>query len=159
MAEDMPIAFFDAFHESKQEVVESCHSQQHNLIGSMTVIVRQTFGPNAPAGTFDSLCKMIVSEIDANIGRLVCDLALKRGETILQDRRIRKAYAAGLGKQWDVFICHAREDKRISSMSLRSDCTIRGLRFGTTRFHLNCGTVCVGRSMRVWQIHATGSSY
>lgn len=101
-----------AFHESKQEVVEFCHQQQHDLIGSMTMIVRQTIGPNAPAGTFDSLSKMIVSEIGAMIGRLTCDLALKRDETILGDRRIKKAYAAGLGKQWDAFICHASEDKK-----------------------------------------------
>jgi hypothetical protein len=100
------------FHESKQEVVEFCHSQQHNLIGSMSQIVRQTLGPNTPAGTFDSLTKMIVSEIDAIIGRLVCDLAIKRDETILEDRRMKKAYAAGLGKQWDAFICHASEDKQ-----------------------------------------------
>lgn len=101
-----------AFGESKQEVVEFCHSQQHNLIGTMSQVVRQTLGPNAPAGTFDALSKMIISEIDAMIGRLRCDLEMKRDETILEDRRTKKAYAAGLGKQWDAFICHASEDKK-----------------------------------------------
>jgi hypothetical protein len=100
-----------AFHESKSEVVDFCHSQQHNLIGAMAQIVRQTFGSNTPAGTFDSLTKQIVAEIDAIIGRLVCDVAIKRDETIMEDRKTKKAYAAGLGKEWDAFICHASEDK------------------------------------------------
>jgi hypothetical protein len=100
-----------AFEESKREVVDFCHLQQHSLIGSMMPIVRQTVGPNAPAGTFDSLSRGIVSGIDAVIGRLACDLAIKRDETILEDRKTKQAYAAGLGKEWDVFICHASEDK------------------------------------------------
>ena len=45
------------------------------------------------------------------ISRLVCDLAIKRDETILDNGRTKKAYAAGLGKEWDAFICHASEDK------------------------------------------------
>jgi hypothetical protein len=100
-----------AFHESKREIVEFCHSQQHNLIGSLTPMVRQTLGADIPAGTFDSLSKGIVSGIDSVIGRLVCDLAIKRDETILEDRKTKQAYAAGLGKEWDAFICHASEDK------------------------------------------------
>lgn len=101
-----------AFHESKREVVDFCHSQQHGLIGSLTPIVRQTVGPNPPAGTFDSLSKGIVSGIDSIIARLACDLAIKRDEAILDDRKTRQAYAAGLGKEWDAFICHASEDKK-----------------------------------------------
>jgi TIR domain len=100
-----------AFGESKLEVVNFCHSQQHDLIGSLTQTVRETFGPNCPAGTFDAFSKGIVSGIDAIVGRLVCDLAIKRDETILDDRKLKKAYAAGLGKEWDAFICHASEDK------------------------------------------------
>src|SRR6266851_3040485 len=100
-----------AFHESKLEVVEFCYQQQHSLIGSMGQVARQTFGANTPGGTLDALSKRIVSEISAIVGRLVCDLAIKRDETILDDRITKKAYAAGLGKEWDAFICHASEDK------------------------------------------------
>jgi TIR domain len=100
-----------AFQDSKREIVDFCHSQQHNLIGSMTPIVRQTFGANTPAGTFDALSKGIISGIDAIIGRLTCDLAIKRDGELLEDRKQKQAYAAGLGKKWDAFICHASEDK------------------------------------------------
>jgi hypothetical protein len=30
---------------------------------------------------------------------------------MLEERAVRKGYAAGLGKEWDAFICHASEDK------------------------------------------------
>lgn len=44
----------------------------------------------------------------SRIGR---DLLIKRDEVLLDEMKMRKAYAAGLGKEWDVFICHASEDK------------------------------------------------
>lgn len=34
-----------------------------------------------------------------------------RDELILDERKVRKAYTAGLEKHWDVFISHASEDK------------------------------------------------
>jgi hypothetical protein len=100
-----------AFQESRMEVVEFCHQEQHSLIGSMGQVTRQTFGANTPAGTLESLSKEIVSEIKAIIGRLVCDLEIKRDEAILDDRKSKQVYAAALGKEWDAFICHATEDK------------------------------------------------
>jgi hypothetical protein len=101
-----------AFQDVRGEVVSFCHSQQHNIIGSMAQVVRQTFGENTPAGTFDAVSNQIISRIDAIISRLVCDLAIKRDETFLDNGRTKKAYAAGLGKEWDAFICHASEDKK-----------------------------------------------
>lgn len=101
-----------AFQDVRGEVVGFCHAQQHNIIGSMTQVVRQTFGENTPAGTFDAVSNQIISRIDAMISRLVCDLAIKRDETILDDGRTKKVYAAALGKQWDAFVCHASEDKK-----------------------------------------------
>jgi pyrimidine deaminase RibD-like protein len=83
-----------AFQDVKGDVVSFCHSQQHNLIGSMTQVVRQTLGQNIPAETFDSLSKQIVSRIDAMISRLVSDLAIKRDEKILDDRNTKQVYAA-----------------------------------------------------------------
>jgi hypothetical protein len=101
-----------AFQEMKGEIVGFCQSQQHDLIGSTTQVVRWTLGENTPAGTFDSLTKQIVSRFDAMRGRLVSDLAIKRDEKILEDRKMKQVYAAALGKEWDVFICHASEDKK-----------------------------------------------
>ncbi len=100
-----------AFRDVKGEIVDFCHSQQHSLIGSMNQEVRQTLGANTPAGTLEALSKQIISRIDAMISRLVCDLAIKRDEKILDDRKTKQVYAAALGKQWDAFICHASEDK------------------------------------------------
>jgi hypothetical protein len=100
-----------AFQESRTEVVEFCHQEQHSLIGSMGQVTRQSFGANTPAGTLESLSKEIVSEIKAIIGRLVCDLEIKKDEAILDDRKTKQVYAAALGKEWDAFICHASEDK------------------------------------------------
>jgi hypothetical protein len=100
-----------AFQEVKREVVDFCHSQQHDLIGSMSQVIRQTLGMNTPAGTFGAVSKQIISQIDAMISRLDCDLAIKRDEKILDDRKTKQVYAAALGKQWDAFICHASEDK------------------------------------------------
>src|SRR5262249_47063162 len=84
-----------------------CQSEQHKLIGSMNKTAGNFLGGNA----FEPFAKEIVAEIDAMIARLVCGLEMKRDETLLEDRRTKKAYAAGLGKRWDVFISHASEDK------------------------------------------------
>ena len=100
-----------AFEDVKKLVVDFCHSRQHDIIGSMTQTVRQTLGPNTPAGTFESVSKQIISNVDTIVGYLVSDLAIKRDEAILDDQRTKKGYAAALGKQWDVFVCHASEDK------------------------------------------------
>jgi hypothetical protein len=123
-----------AFQDAKGEVVSFCHLQQHTIIGSMTQVVGQTFGGNTPPGTFDAVSKQIVARIDAMISRLVCDLAIKRDETFLDNSRTKKAYAAALGKEWDAFICHASEDKKISLTHLRIGCANQGFRYGTTYF-------------------------
>ncbi len=114
-----------AFGDVKAEVVDFCDSQQHSLIGSMNQEVRQTLGANTPAGTLEALSKQIISRIEAIIYRLVCDLAIKRDEKILDDRKTKQVYAAALGKEWDVFICHASD-------SLRINCVIRVYLSGTT---------------------------
>lgn len=97
-----------AFYDVKKQIVDFCQSEQHKLIGSMSKTVGHFLG----GISFEPFAKEIAAEIDAMIGRLVCDLEMKRDEIILEDRRTKKAYAAGLGKQWDVFICHASEDKK-----------------------------------------------
>src|SRR5260370_4195705 len=101
-----------AFQDARGEGVSFCHSQQHNIICSMTQVVRQTFGENTPAGTFDAVSNQIIARIDAMISRLVCDLAIKRDETFLDNGRTKKANAAALGKEWDAFICHASDGKQ-----------------------------------------------
>jgi hypothetical protein len=43
--------------------------------------------------------------------QVVRGIAIKYGEALLTNEIATKAYGAGLGKKWDVFICHASEDK------------------------------------------------
>lgn len=51
----------------------------------------------------------LVSEIVPEIRRYV--IQPKRDEVILEERKLRRMYAAGMGKKWDIFISHAFEDK------------------------------------------------
>jgi hypothetical protein len=43
--------------------------------------------------------------------QLTLGLDIRRDKIVLDEMRVQKAYAAGLGKKWDVFIYHATEDK------------------------------------------------
>ena len=45
------------------------------------------------------------------VSQVVRGIAIKYDEVLLTNEVARKAYGAGLGKKWDVFICHASEDK------------------------------------------------
>jgi len=101
-----------AFNEISSEVTSFCDSQQHHAILQIGQIMSETFGTqsNAPA-VEQALTTEIQREIRSIISCARRDLSIKRDEVILEERRVRSAYAAGLGKEWDVFICHASEDK------------------------------------------------
>lgn len=102
-----------ALQEIKSEVIEYCHSQQHSAIGSMGNTINQAFlGQPAPANLNSAISQEIVSGVSSIMSRLARNLLIKRDEVILDEMKVRKAYAAGLGKKWDVFICHASEDKQ-----------------------------------------------
>ncbi len=101
-----------AFQEIKTEAMQYCHSQQHNVVGGIARTIQQTFGPQgAPRGFQEATVQQIIEGVDRIMARIARDLAIKRDESILDERKLRKVYAAGLGKRWDVFICHASEDK------------------------------------------------
>src|SRR5205823_8787479 len=101
-----------ALREIKEEVMEYCHQQQHNSVGSIGQTITQAFaGAPAPPNLDRECVDGIVNGVTAIMSRLGRDLLIRRDEVMLDEMKIRKAYAAGLGKEWDVFVCHASEDK------------------------------------------------
>jgi hypothetical protein len=101
-----------ALHEIKDEVMQYCHQQQHGAVGSTSQIVNQAFaGASAPPNLEQACVNEIVNGVTAIMSRLDRDLLIRRDEVILDETKMRQVYAAGLGKEWDVFICHASEDK------------------------------------------------
>jgi hypothetical protein len=113
-----------AFSESKLEVVDFCHSQQHHLIAAMGQIVRQPFGPNTPAGTLDSLSKQIVSEIDAILGRLVVISRSSGTKHFWRTARRRRHTRRDLVKNGTLSFVTQTRTKQISLIHLRDDSKI-----------------------------------
>jgi hypothetical protein len=69
----------------------------------------------------------VVAEVSKIMARLSGDLGIKRDEVILEEMKTRKVYAAGLGKKWDVFVCHASEDKDAFVRPLAKALEVSGL--------------------------------
>lgn len=99
------------FNEIKTEVIQFCHQKQHHAVSAIGQIITQAFQGADPPGLRHAAASQIVRGVDGIMARLSSDLSLKRDELLLDEIRNRKAYAAGLGKKWDVFISHATEDK------------------------------------------------
>jgi hypothetical protein len=106
-AYDLAGILFDdaAFHEVKSDVVDYCHNRQHDAIG---LLGRQIRIPNEG---HDEIVQGIVDRVDKLMAMLVRDLAIKRDEIKVAGLKVQRAYAAAVGKRWDVFISHASEDK------------------------------------------------
>jgi TIR domain len=100
-----------ALREITTEVNQYCRAQQLHAVGAVAPMMGQLFSGAAPQNLGDSLIKGIESGVSGIIARLTRSLDIKRDEIILDEMKTRKAYAAGLGKRWDVFISHASEDK------------------------------------------------
>jgi hypothetical protein len=100
-----------AEREITNEVRQFCDAQQNNAIQAINQTIQQTFQGPTPPNFHDAIAQQIASGVRAITSRLVCELAIKRDEVLLEEMKVRKVYAAGLGKRWDVFISHASEDK------------------------------------------------
>jgi hypothetical protein len=100
-----------ALREITDEVMQFCHQQQHNAVGRIGNVIQQTFGQTAPQSLDSAIVQQVMTGVSGVMSRIARDLAIKRDEVILDELKVRKVYAAGLGKQWDVFVCHASEDK------------------------------------------------
>ena len=100
-----------ALREITEETNQYCHTQQHNAVAAISPLIGQTFGGQSPPNLREAIVKGIESGVSEIMSRSTRDLQIKRDEVILDEMKNRKAYAAGLGKQWDIFISHASEDK------------------------------------------------
>ena len=100
-----------ACHEVKSEVIEYCSGQQHNAVGAIGQSIRQFIGTQADTNLDKAIVHEIVQGVNEIISHLARKLEIARDQLILTEAKLRRAYAAGLGKRWDVFISHASEDK------------------------------------------------
>jgi hypothetical protein len=74
--------------------------------------IQQAYGGQAVASGMDqAIAGEIHREVTSIISGVILNLRIKRDEVVLGERKVRNAYAAGLGEKWDAFICHASEDK------------------------------------------------
>jgi TIR domain len=106
------LAFDDEAHRDvKTTTINFCESQQHQAVGVIGPLIQQTFTSQVPPNFRETIVQKIRQGVDSIISRLTLGLDIKRDEIVLDEMRVHKAYAAGLGKKWDVFICHATEDK------------------------------------------------
>jgi hypothetical protein len=128
-----------AFNEIKDEVMQFCHQKQHNAVHSIGETIKQTFHGSPPAGLNTAVVDQIIRGVDGVMGRMGRNLSIRRDEVILDEMKTRKVYAAGLGKRWDVFICHATEDKEAFVRPLAKRLEASGLSVWYDEFTLKIG--------------------
>jgi hypothetical protein len=128
-----------ALNEIKSEALEFCHQQQHNAVGSIGETIRHAFSGNQPPGLDKAVVSEIMNGVTSVMSRLTRDLEIKRDEVILDELKVRKVYAAGLGKKWDVFVCHASEDKESLVRPLAVSLQESGLSVWYDEFTLKIG--------------------
>jgi hypothetical protein len=129
-----------ALQEITSEVTQFCHSQQHNAVASIGDKIQQVFaGQPPPTGLDGGIVQQVATGVSVIMSRLARDLSIKRDEVILDEMKLRKAYAAALGKKWDVFICHASEDKEGFVRPLATALQASGLSVWYDEFTLKIG--------------------
>lgn len=124
----------------KDEVIQFCHQQQHSTIATLGQVIRQTFGAqSAPPQLDTAIGQEIVAGVSSIMSRIARDLSIKRDELILDELKARRVYAAALGKKWDVFVCHASEDKEDFVRPLANALNNSGLSVWYDEFSLRVG--------------------
>ena len=115
-----------AFQEITEEVTRFCGEFAQDTARAVQDTIRQTFPAQADAITPQKIAGFdrIITSYTAAIHR---DLRIRRDEIILDNKKLKATYAAGLGKKWDVFISHASEDKESFVRPLARALTDSGL--------------------------------
>ena len=98
-----------AYLEVKSEVIAFCRNEQHSAFEAIGQEIRQLFGERSLMDR--TFVEQPVNGVDGIISQLVCTLEIKQDETVLDRMKLTKAHAAGLGKEKDVFISYASEDR------------------------------------------------
>lgn len=129
-----------ALQEITDEVTKFAHEQQHIVIGTIGETIQHTFiGSTPQTEVHRAVTQQIqraVSAIKASVRR---DLEIKRDEIMLDEAKGRRTYGAALGKRWDVFICHASEDKATFVRELATSLAETGLDVWYDEFSLKVG--------------------
>ena len=93
------------------ELDQFCEGQKRHLQKAAHDMLSQQNFPAGPKWA-ESLAQTMESELAQAAAGAKRDLSIKHHEILLeQGRAALKGYAAAMGKQWDVFISHASEDK------------------------------------------------
>ena len=121
------------------QVIPLCETQKQSLITMMGETIRHTFGPTAPGGFQGALG----GEIETGVSRIVADirreLGIRRDEAILEARQATSPTDEKVSGEWDVFICHASEDKKEFVNPLAEALLAKNLRVWYDDFVLNVG--------------------
>jgi TIR domain len=101
-----------AFQEITNEATQCSEQQGGNIVATLQNQMGQVFGAQGgDQGMSSAIAGHVVREMSGVSARIVRRLSIMRDEVILDEKKSKKVYAAGLGKKWDVFISHASEDK------------------------------------------------
>jgi hypothetical protein len=100
-----------AVAEITAEIKEFCQIKQRQAVENLTQIAAQALGTFTSSGAAQSVAGQVENAVNSVVADISRELRIKRYEIVLDERKNTKVYAAALGKQWDVFISHASEDK------------------------------------------------
>jgi TIR domain len=111
--EKAKLSFDDAvLGEVTSIVLDFCDKQQHREVGFLaTHAVHQPGLNNVPGDLKAAVIIRIQTGISGVMETVKDKMTSTRLETLLDAKQTQTAYASTLGKQWDVFISHASEDK------------------------------------------------
>lgn len=135
-------------HAAIQEIIAEIEvfrdGQRNHLRGAVSMLVTQNSGGSGAVGLADALAAQADTELGQRASSAIRDLRIKHHENLLNEATAAsKSLGAALGKQWDVFISHASEDKESFVRDLATALEKTGLRvwFDET-------TLTVGDSLR-----------
>jgi hypothetical protein len=101
----------NALQEISSEIQQFCVTQGNYSVEAVRAVLPQTYGRMPSPDTLDAAIARATGRIPRIVGDLQRELRIRRDEILLEERKLRRTYGAGLGKTCDVFICHASEDK------------------------------------------------
>ena len=121
-------------------VLDFCNKQQHQDVRFLAKHIEETAGLN---NVSKDLNAAVVERIQVGISGVMDavkdKMTFTRLETLLDARQTQTVYAATLGKQWDVFISHASEDKEDFVEPLAKALQLSGLKVWYDKTALTVG--------------------
>jgi len=99
-------------NETVAEIRTFRDAKKQHLLQASRNLMQQNLGQPAPAS---AAAAAVASQMDSLLEQAtsaaIQDIMIKAQELKLEDELTHKGYAAAMGKEWDVFISHASEDK------------------------------------------------